>query len=186
MNKEIKELIGNDFIPPIKKYYFGKIIHYTPYFLPMNFSKTILFIRRLYLTPKEQLDKCPNDWIRESKKYSNIPIVRRNKYWIVNIFNKTYYIEIGWPFMIHKNELGWKWKYDDVRFEWNSSFMIFLFNWQFCIHWTAPNGDDDQYWEQVLWYSKKCNCDIIKAKETWNWVNTSTNESTWNDKYIKV
>jgi len=185
INKEIKELIGNGFIPPIKEYYFGKIIHYTPYFLPMNFSKTILFIRRLYLTPKEVLDKCPNDWIREAKKYSNIPMVRRSKHWIVNIFGRAYYIEIGFPFMIHKNRLGWKDKWNSPRFEWNPSFMIFFFNWQFCIHWVAPTDDSDLYWEMVLWYSEYCNKDIEKAEKTWGWTNCETGKSTWNKNCLK-
>ena len=111
-------------------------------------------------------------------------MVRRSKYWIVNIFGRAYYIEIGWPIMIHKNNIEWKDKYSTPRFEWNPSFIIFFFNWQFCIHWTSPDDNDDQYWEQVLWYSKKCNCNIVKAKKTWGWVDMNTKLSTWNDKYV--
>lgn len=182
--KSIKQLINNQFIPSKKVYYLGKLKYGTPYFWPCNFNKYILFIRRLYLTPQDVLDKCPNDWIRDAKKYSNIPMVRRSWHWIVNVFGKPYYIEIGLPFAIHKNDLGWKDKFSSPRFEWSPAFQIFFFKWQFCIFWNAPNNNDDKYWEMVLWYAKYCDYDIIKAKETWGWIDYDTKKSTWNDEYV--
>jgi hypothetical protein len=154
--KEIRRAIRGVFKLPVKQYYFGKLQYGCPYFYPWNFNQTILTIRK------------------------NRPQFLRCKYF--KLFG--YEISYGWPIAIANNELGWKWKYDDVRFEWCPSFQILLFGLQFCIHWTAPNGDDDQYYEQILHYIKKSDKDIIKAKETWGWVNHETKQSTWNDKYL--
>ena len=84
------------------------------------------------------------------------------------------------PFKIHNGHLGWKDKFDTPRFEWSPSFQIYFFNWQFCIHWTAPIEDQDTYWEMVLWYLKYSDKNITKAEQTWGWKNYNTKESTWN------
>ena len=34
------------FVPPVKKYYLGKIVYGTPYFQPWYFNSTILTIRK--------------------------------------------------------------------------------------------------------------------------------------------
>lgn len=170
------------FKQPKKRYYFGKIHYGCPYFYPIGFLKSVLLIRKLKLTPKEELDKMNNDYIRNAKKYSNIPMVRRNKYWII----KDWYIEIGSPIRITWYDLGWKDKFESPRHEWNPSFQIYFFKWQFCIFWGSPIEpcDDDGYWQQILWYLYYSNKDIKKAKETWGWIDYDTKKSTWNDDYL--
>lgn len=182
--KELLKEINGVFKPPIKKHYFGKIYYGTPYFYPRNFNRNILKIKKLHLTPQEELDKLPNDYVRKNKKFSNLPMVRRSKYWTPKIFNQHYYIEIGYPIAIKRIQLGWKDKYESPRFEWTPSFQVYFFKWQYCNFWNAPDGDDNRYYEQILWYLIYSNKDIKKAEETWGWVNGKTKESTWKKEYL--
>lgn len=84
---------------------------------------------------------------------------------------------------VKKNGKG-VWCGNSPRYEWQPSFQIYFFKWQFCIFWNAPDGDNDLYYEMILWYLKYSNKDVNKAKETWGWINYNTKESTWNDKYL--
>jgi hypothetical protein len=156
---------------PKKRYYLGKIKYGTPYFYPIGFNKNIITIKKFKASITE----------KELKK--QVP-VRRCKHWVIRIFNKTYYIEIGSPIKIHRNGIGWKDKFGTPRFEWCPSFKIFFFKWQFCIIWTAPDNENDDYYEMKLWIENYNNSDIEKAKKTWPWVNMETKKSTWNEKYI--
>lgn len=155
----IKEIKGT-FKLPVKSYYFGKIYYATPYFYPWNFNRKILTIRK------------------------KRPMFLRCKYF--KLFG--YEISYGWPFAIVSYGLGWKIKYDSPRFEWQPSFQIYFFNWQFAIHWNAPllEGyifrDNDQYYEQILWFLRN-NKDIKLAEETWPW-ETEHGVSTWNKNYL--
>ena len=86
--------------------------------------------------------------------------------------------------------LGWKDKYGTPRYEWSPQFHIFFFRWQFCIWWNAPKlkgekfPDNDLYYEMVLWYLYYSNKDIDKARSSWEWIDSKTKESSWNDKYL--
>lgn len=144
------------FKQPVKKYYLGRISYGTPYMYPRKFISSILKIRK------------------EKPKYN------RN----TNFDLFGYNISIGYPIWITWHGLGWKDKYNSPRFEWLPAFYIFFFNWQFVIHWAAPYGDDDDYYEQILFYLYYSNKDIVKAKENWGWVDAETQESTWNDDYL--
>jgi hypothetical protein len=152
--KEFKQDIKGVFKQPIKSYYIGKIVHGSPYFDPMHFNKTILTIR----------DKRPQ--------------FLRCKYF--KLFGKE--VSYGWPIKIHSYGIGWKDKWDSPRFEWTPSFQIWLFRWQFCIWWNAPDNDNDSYYEQTLWYLKYSQKDIVKAQNTWGWINQK-GESTWKKEY---
>lgn len=185
--KIIKEIQNSPFKLPIKKYYLGKLKHGTPYMWPMGFNSTIFSFRKLKLTSKEELDRFAKDYphLKEAKKYSNLPMVRRSKDWIFQLFGNHYWLQVGWPIKIHRGELGWKDKWDTPRFEWSPSFMIFFFKWQFCIWWLAPKSDkfDDTYWEMFLWWKIYSNKDLEKAERTWGW--KSKGVSTWNKNYLK-
>ena len=80
--------------------------------------------------------------------------------------------------------MGWKDKFNSPRFEWTPSFQIWFFNLQFCIHWAAPDNNNDLYYETILWYMKYANKDIYEAEKTWGWINYETKESTWNKEYL--
>lgn len=153
--KQIIKEIKGVFKPPKKSYYFGKIYYGTPYFVPWNFNNQIITISK----KRQYFLRC--------------------KYF--KIFDyKIYY---GWPFAIVSYGLGWKMKYDSPRFEWQPSFQIYFFNWQFVIHWNSPDENNDQYYEQILWFLHN-NKDIIKTEQTWGWTNCNTGMSTWNKNYL--
>ena len=152
--KQLKKEIKWVFKLPVKSYYFGKIWYGAPYFYPRHFNENILTIR------KER------------------PKFLRCKYF--KLFG--YEISYGWPIYVISYGLGWKMKHDSPRFEWSPSFQIYFFKWQFVIHWNAPDGNNDQYYEQILWFlhNKKY---INKTKTTWGWTNYETGMSTWNNDY---
>lgn len=185
---ELIEEIKGVFKLPVKSYYFGKIRYYTPYFYPRNFNPSIIKIRKLELKSEEKLreynERFPHLKNTPNSMFSNIPMVRRAKDYIIKFLGNYYFIEIGYPFKIVNVTLGWKWKYDSIRYEWFPSWQIWLFKWQFVIKWNAPCGDEDRYWEQVLWYLYgEGEKDIKKSEETWSWA-TMDGESTWNKNYL--
>jgi len=184
IDKEMERLTAGVFKPPVKIYYWGELSFGTPYFWPINFCQSIISIRKLKLSPKEELDKCINDYQKANKKFVNMPLVRRTKNWTIKLFGQYFYVALGWPIMFAKTNLGWKDKWETPRFEWSPSFLIFFFKWQFCIHWKAPIEDEDRYWEMLLWYNEYADKDIIKAKETWPWKNYETKESTWDNECL--
>lgn len=87
-------------------------------------------------------------------------------------------------------DLEWKDKWKTPRHEENPFISIglfnkFFFNWE----WKFPKNveerwiDNDDYWEQVLWWLYYCDKNISKARNTWPWRNEN-DESTWNDKFV--
>lgn len=188
MIKLFKEIKGV-FVQPKRKYYLGKIAYGTPYFNPLGFVPTIIKCRKLKLKSPEQLAEYKERYSHAGTKnnnymFTNMPIVHRAKEWTFEFFGSWYWLQIGCPVYIYWHDLGWKWKYDSVRFEWCPAFYIFFFNLQFCIWWTAPDSDNDKYYEMILWYLKSAGKDIIKAEKTWGWVDYKTKVSTWNKNYI--
>lgn len=186
--KELKE-VKSAFVKPKKKWYFGKIIIGTPYFNPINYCQSLIYIRKLKLRSEKEL----KEYIRhhpyakpesDNYKYSNLPMVRRSYFKIIKIFNKHYFIEWGWPIMFKKISLGWKWKYDDVRYEWPPMYQFWFFKWQIILSFHAPDNNDDLYYEMILHYLKKCDMNLRKAKKSWGWVDYKTKKSTWNKNYI--
>ena len=187
LSQLIKETKGV-FKPPAKKYYLGKLIYGTPYFWPCNYCSTILTFRKLIERSREERDKLaiqyPWNKDRDIDKFTNLPMVRRSKNWIFKLFRNCYWLQIGWPIYIYWNELGWKDKFNSPRFEWSPAFYIFFFKWQFVIHWVAPDGDNDRYYEMILNYIHYCDKDIEKTKKDWGWIDSGTNLSTWNEDYL--
>jgi hypothetical protein len=120
--KWLLKKIKGVFIPPKKRYYFGRIQHGAPWYMPKKF--------------------------------------------ITNV------------------ELGWKDKYFTPRLEWVPSFHIKFLGLQFCVWWVSPDKEDDLYYEMIIWYLYYSDRDIKKAKETWDWIDSTTKKSTWNDDYL--
>lgn len=180
--KELLKEIKGVFKPPVKEYYIGKFAYGTPYFQPINYCDTIIKIRKLKFREVEDLFKYVVDYPhlenRPESIYSNLPMVRRTKDWIKKTIFGDYLITIGWPFMIKQIPLGWKWKYESIRYEWYPMFQIYFFKYQFVIKWIAPDKDNDRYYEQILWYLKGSNKDLQKAERTWGWTDYKTKEST--------
>ena len=186
--KALLSKIDGVFLPPVKSYYLGKIVYGTPYFWPMGFNSSILSIRKLIKNSDEDIELlCKGrPWLVERSKFKNLPVVRRTSDKIICIFGTYYFVQIGTPICMYRNELGWKDKYDSPRFEWPPAFYIFFFKWQFCIWWNAPDHSkrgSDTYYEMILWYLNYSDSDIAKACSTWPWSNAKTSASTWNSKY---
>lgn len=185
--KLISEIKGI-FVPPKKNYYLGKIKYGTPYFNPMGFNSTIISFRKLIERSQEEKDYICDmrPWIKkyDANKFKNLPIVRRAKDWVFKLFGNYYWLQIGWPIYMGWNELGWKDKYESPRFEWSPAFYIFFFKWQFTIHWSAPDDNSDKYYEMILKYLHYSDKDLNKAREDWGWIDTTTQQSTWNDDYL--
>lgn len=90
------------------------------------------------------------------------------------------------PIHVWISDIMWKDKWYTPRHEYSPQIGIRFFKkWQLLITFEAPcNGDNDQYWEQILWtlYYKKN--DPVIAKHTWQWKDYKTQQSTWDDKYL--
>ena len=187
--RELKKEIWGVFKPPVKRYYLGKLAFGTPYFYPWNFEKYILHVRILKRKSDEEYknycERFPHLKNQHAQAiYSNLPMVRRTKDWIFRLFGKDILLQIGWPIMMKWNSLGWKDKYGSPRFEWSPAFYIFFFKWQFCIWWASPDGNNDKYYEQILWWMNYCDKDLHKAEKSWGWIDMKTKESTWNKDYL--
>lgn len=176
-NKEVKGV----FKPLKREFYLGKIRYYTPYFEPTNYSSTILKVRKLIPLSKEvkeDYSKRGYGWAK--KEWSNLPMCRRSKDWIIKLFGNSYWVQIGKPWAVETIHLGLKSKWGSPRYEWSPSFQIWFFGLQFCILWKAPTEDVDTYFEMALWYLFWADKNIEKAEASWDWVDGETKESTWN------
>jgi hypothetical protein len=94
-------------------------------------------------------------------------------------------------------DVGYKWKYDDIRFESEPIISLTLFNkWRFVWELNAPIEDDYMYWEMLLEYLYIYNENIEETKLNFGWKkhkkdNNGNNivdengnyiwESAWND-----
>lgn len=188
-----KERVFDVFLPPVPKWYIGKILYGTPYFDPIGFVSTIIGVRKLIPKSHEECtaykEKYPHLSNREEALYKNMPLTRRSYYKIVKVFGNSYFVRIGSPIKVGKIGLGWKDKYESPRFEFSPAIYLFFFNWQIFVHWHAPvegkNGYEDNYWEQLLWYSRYSNYDLEVARKTWPWVDSKTKKSTWNENFLR-
>lgn len=162
-------------MPPKRISYVGRIKYGTPYFDPIGFEPKIFRLRRLKVSP-------------DTGKYTNLPMVRRNKHWVFKLFGVPWFLSVGYPFAVRRIELGWKDKFDTPRHEWSPMLLINFFLWQICIMYISPYEDECGYWEQYLWYSRYYSCygsdhpDIEKAEKGWPWM--SGGKSSWNKNFV--
>jgi len=100
--------------------------------------------------------------------------------------NPTLHFRIGWLYRFvllpytRKNPLLWKDKFGFPRCEREPYFELEWLWFYFSITW----GDQD-YWEQRLWIEEYHDGNIEQARKEWGWTDMDTEESTWNDKYLK-
>lgn len=116
-----------------------------------------------------------------------------------NIFN-DYHNNSHCILSLIVNDVGYKWKYDDIRFESEPCISLTLFNrWRFIWYLVAPIEDDYMYWEMLLEYLYKYDEDIELTKANFGWQkhkkdNNGNNiidengnyiwESAWNDNIL--
>jgi hypothetical protein len=129
-------------------YNFGDIQWGTPYFLPRKWVKCN------YYDALELLDKHIKKGNAMTKPFDTMleEFMRYEKPVTTKIFN------------IQFVSLGWKTKWDDVRFEWNPLLSIVLFGKQLIIHFIPKFtlGKDrmvrcDSYWEAWVTYRYRTN-----------------------------
>lgn len=160
---------------PFKKlcieWYFGKIKHGTPYFLPRKWVKCDLedglkawdklgeHSQNAYLRSQTQ-----QEWIKNYAKTHTKPVP-------IKYF--------GW----HFTTLGWKTKWSDYRFEWSPSLSIVIFGKQLFIL-ILPNIEKykdiikiDCYWES--WLNWEYNTNKTKSKEERFKELVSKHSNTW-------
>ncbi|MCK9416613.1 hypothetical protein M0Q97_08160 [Candidatus Dojkabacteria bacterium] len=102
----------------------------------------------------------------------------------VDYTGKVYCATVPFGKLFIKKDGKSVWCGNSPRYEWQPSFQIYFFKWQFCIFWDSPDGDNDNYYEMILWYLEYSKKDIKKAEETWDWVDSDTKKSTWNNDYL--
>lgn len=181
--KILKEIKKSPFKQPNKNTYLGKIRYGVPYFYPSGFNPNIITIKKLELTPKEDLDNMRNDFIRRAKRFKNQPKSKGGFEKTFKLFGDYFWINIGSPIKIKSTELGWKDKFNSPRFEFEPTFNIFFFFWQYRISYSVDNAD--KYWEMYLWWKYYSDEDIVKAEKTWQWFDSETKKSTWDKNMLK-
>ena len=111
------------------KWYFGKIQHGTPYFLPRKWVKCDL---------EDALKAWDKLGERSQQAYER---TKGKTTWLeYYIKHHTKPVPIKY-FYFHFVTLGWKTKWSEYRFEWSPMFSIVLFGKQICV-WIMPNIGD--------------------------------------------
>ena len=124
-----------------------------------------------------------------------IPLQRRIIFGGKHIYYPFIYCPKPAKILIRCCDVMWKDKYDTPRYEGPPYIWIHLFGLNLIFYWVLvnPELENDDYWEQALWYLyyyKTYSQELLdkpnieKAKESWPWQNYDTKESTWNDKFL--
>ncbi len=152
-------VLNSPFVGLELKWYFGKIKHGTPYFLPRKWVKCNFedglkawdklgeYYQKAYLRSQTQ-----QEWIEKYTKSYTKPIP-------IKYFGFDY------------TSLGWKTKWNEYRFEWSPSISLIIFGKQLFIailpKMSKKPGDTtrraDIYWEAYLTY--KYRTDKSKSKQ---------------------
>ena len=124
-----------------------------------------------------------------------IPLQRRIIFGGKHIYYPFIYCPKPAKILIRCCDVMWKDKYDTPRYEGPPYIWIHLFGLNLIFYWVLvnPELENDDYWEQALWYLyyyKTYSQELLdkpnieEAKESWPWQNYDTKESTWNDKFL--
>ena len=153
------------------KWYFGKIQHGIPYFLPRK------WVKMTKADCEEALQRDLENAEKHGWKYTT------NRTWEY-YKNHTKPVQIKY-FGFDSCSLGWKTKWDDYRFEWSPCYSLVIFGKQICV-WVFPNIEKSTvgvycYWEAWLNYrltdktkSKEERIKELKTKYSCTWGNSDT------------
>ena len=105
------------------------------------------------------------------KKHQTYDYNKREYVWNQDFENKLEKIHLSWlkpsyelpnclSFYFFKWDMCWKWKYDEVRYEFPPQITLVLFNVSISLYWRAPKTEDGKiddlmYWESILNYTHK-------------------------------
>lgn len=133
------------FKAPKIKFYFGKIVMGTPYFLPRKWVKI----------SKEEAVKKTEEYFKNHKELVS---EQRFNAKVESLLRSTHAVPKKFGFDLVG--LGWKTKWDSYRFEWNPMISFVFFNMQLVLYLSPKH--DMHYWECWLYYSKESD----KSKST--------------------
>lgn len=150
------EVLNSPFKGLRLKWYFGKIQHGTPYFLPRKFVKC-----DMKDALKAWMEMSINSRIAYEKKDGG------RKAWVKNyVTNYTKPVPIKY-FGLNSCTLGWKTKWDDYRYEWSPCYSLVIFGKQLFLTVLPNVGNDimklNVYWE--AWLNYRYKTDKTKSKE---------------------
>ena len=148
-------VLNSPFVGLRLKWYFGKIQHGTPYFLPRKWVKCDMNDALIAWNKIREDMKCAHDKAKWLNKY-------------IESYTKPVPIKyFGWD----SCTLGWKTKWDDYRFEWAPCYSLVIFGKQLfvCIIPKMKSKDDfgirqDCYWEAWLTYAYRTDKTKSKAE----------------------
>ena len=111
------------------------------------------------------------------KKYFKYP---KGFFYFGKTVNVPLVFWIPWN-IISISDVMWKDKFGSPRFEESPYLLINLFGYSFGYIWKFNN--EDEYWEQALWYLYYCDSNLEKAKKSWPWEDMKGN-STWKNEFL--
>lgn len=97
-------------------------------------------------------------------------------------------LPLFFAFHIFNYDVCWKTKFDDYRYEFPPLLSIVFFGLSFSVWLTAPDNENDDYWESILWYWQYGSLADVD-KEMGYWVKFENNVKVsiprLKDEYIK-
>lgn len=137
-------------------FYFGKIQHGTPYFLP---RKTVRYNQKDMEEAAAKRNKKLQELIDTGAVSAEKAIFHKPEEF--KKYKKFVPRKFGWDI----TALGWKTKFDQYRFEWAPSFSFVAFNRQLFIYANISDNEwIDHYWEYWLEYDRNTNTKDNKKK----------------------
>lgn len=117
-------------------------------------------------------------WTREFRK--------KLRKWGLGWWPTQIELPLFFAFYIFNYDMCWKTKYDDYRYEFPPQFSIVFFGLCFSVWLTAPDNNNGDYWESILWYLQ-CGSLSDVDKEMGYWVKMENNVKVprLNTEYIK-
>jgi hypothetical protein len=154
--RPIKALFS-PFKPFRLKFYTGRVVIGTPYFLPRKWVK---------LTKDEAMERAKEEFkkleeIRAKNPDKKISASSLDELYQLSLrYTKTVPKKIGFDFV----GLGWKtkWSETDLRFEWAPLVSFVFFKWQIAAIVIAP--DQHRYWEAWLYYEIHTDSSLSKRE----------------------
>ena len=147
---EFLKVLNSPFKIPRLKFYLGKLNYGTPYFYP----------RRWVSIPKDEAKESAteklNNLVDAGKKPK--PSLWKQLYIDALKSKKAVPKKIGFDLV----GLGYKYKWDEPRFEWGPMLSFVFFKWQFCIFVSVP--ETSHYWESWIYYYKETDKNLSKKE----------------------
>lgn len=143
-------VLNSPFKTPRLKFYLGKLAYGTPYFYP----------RRWVNVTKDEAKE------RATEKFNKLVDAGRKPK--PSLWKQLYKDSLGAKKAVDKKigfdlvGLGYKYKWDEPRFEWGPMFSFVFFKWQFCIFVSVP--EPSHYWEAWIYYDQETDKSLSKRE----------------------